>query len=301
MPRTAVAGTLLSLLLALTSCSSVDQASTSDSSSPEPSVPTLTPIQLPPEGPPTGKLFADLRQSSRDAALGRMEVWIGNDTRRDVTPTRISYTDPRFRAPILGERLRLNPSRSERGYPLTLPLVPTCGARVSAGRVSVAYDDKRVELAVTDDNDIVARYVAGRCLELAVSKVADLRFADEVSSAGSGKGSTGTLTLVVRPAGVPGHVLTIDSLGGTPLFSAVGSSAWRPRARIRSDGPVQQIVLPVQPARCDDHVFMEAAGATAFLVRLHLDGEPGQLIIRMSPAGASNAISFARKSCGLDD
>ena len=52
------------------------------------------------EGPPTGRLVADLRQSSRDAALGRMEVWIGNDTARDLTPTRITYTDPRFRRPV---------------------------------------------------------------------------------------------------------------------------------------------------------------------------------------------------------
>ena len=38
-----------------------------------------------------------------------MEVWIGNDTRRDVTPTRILYSDPRFRRPVPGERLRLTP------------------------------------------------------------------------------------------------------------------------------------------------------------------------------------------------
>ena len=55
----------------------------------------------------------------------------------------------------------------------------------------------------------------------------------------------------------------------------------------------------MQPARCDDHVFMESGGATAFLVDLHLDGRPGQLLLRMSPAGASAAIAFARDSCGL--
>lgn len=94
-------------------------------------------------------------------------------------------------------------------------------------------------------------------------------------------------------------MLRIDSVGGTPLFSAAGSSTWAPRATVRGDDPVRRIELPVEPARCDDHVFMESGGATAFLVRLHLDGKPGQLVIRMSPAGASAAIAFARDSCGL--
>ena len=104
--------------------------------------------------------------------------------------------------------------------------------------------------------------------------------------------------LVARPTGLPGHVVTVDAVGGTPLLGAAGRP-WRPGTRIRGDGPVQRIELPVRPARCDDHVFMESGGATAFLVQLSLDGEPGQLVIRMSPAGASAAITFARSSCGL--
>lgn len=295
--RTAVGVLLVAVLLG---CGPSDQSDSNPSGTPEPTVPTLSPIQLPPKGPPSGRLFADLRQSSRDAALGRMEVWLGNDTAYDVTPTRISYVDPRFRGPLPGERLRTDPTRSERGYPLTLPARPACGAdRDSTGRLTVEHDGKRVVLEVTDDNDIVRRYLDSRCLELAVHEVADLRFADEVPTDGTGKGSTARLVLVVRPTGRPGHVLRIDSVGGTPLFSAAGSSTWAPRATVRGDDPVRRIELPVEPARCDDHVFMESGGATAFLVRLHLDGKPGQLVIRMSPAGASAAIAFARDSCGL--
>ena len=289
---------LLAALLCCTSCTRDDTARDARATSHEPSVPTLTPIPLPPEGPPTGRLYADLRQSSRDAALGRMEVWIGNDTRQDVTPTRIRYTDPRFRHAVAGERLRLNPSRSERGYPLTLPAAPACGRHRGPGTLSVTYVGRTVTLPVTDDNDIVARYVASRCLELAVDRVAVLRFADRVPVDGEGEGSTGTLVLVARPTGVPGHVLRIDTVGGTPLLGAAGGQ-WRPRAVVRSDGPVRRIGLPVRPARCDDHVFMESAGATAFLVSLHLDGRPGSLVVRMSPVGASAAIAFARDSCGL--
>lgn len=294
------------VLLTVAGCSSEPTATgptPTPTTPPGTAVPTLTPIPLPPPGPPSGKLIADLRQSSRDAALGRMEVWVANDTRRDVTPTRIAYRDIRFRRPVAGERLRLDPSRSERGYPLTLPDRPNCavhpGGRPSTPTVTVSNAGRRVVLAVTDDNDIVARYVADRCLRLAIARVADLRFADRVPSDGSA-GSPGTLTLVARPVGVPSHTLRIDSVGGTPLLGADGDADWSPRVLVRSDGPARRIPLTVRPARCDDHVFMESGGATAFLVRLHLDGIPGQLVLRMSPAGAANAIAFARTSCGLD-
>lgn len=294
-PR-AVAGLLLLVLAA--GCSSGE--SRENAAAPAtPVVSTLTPLPPPSQSPPTNRLYADLRQSSRDAALGRMEVWIGNDTTRDVTPTRIRYSDPRFRGPVAGERLRLNPARSERGYPLTLPGQPACGHRGTRGTVAVTYAGRTVVLRVADDNEVVQRYVDARCLSLAVARVADLRFSDRVAVDRPGAGSRGVLTLVARPTGAPGHLLTIDTVGGTPLLGAVGGDVWRPRARITGTGPTQRIELPVQPSRCDDHVFMESAGATAFLVALHLDGRPGRLVLRMSPAGASRAIGFARDSCGL--
>jgi hypothetical protein len=291
--RAAIGVLLLGVLAA--ACGAGDEPAGTPSS-PTTGVRTLTPLPPPPSEPPTGRLYADLRQSSRDAALGRMEVWLVNDTRHDLTPTRISYSDPRFRRPVAGERLRLDPSRSERGYPLALPGTPACGQQHGAGRLRVTYAGRTVTLPVTDDNDIVARYSASRCLELAVARVADLRFADPVPA--DAEGTTGTLSLLVRPTGVPGHELRIDTVGGTPLLGAAGE-AWRPRAVVRSDGPVRRIELPVQPARCDDHVFMESAGATAFLVSLRLDGKQGQLLLRMSPEGASTAIAFARDACGL--
>jgi hypothetical protein len=295
--RTGIAAVGLALLLALAGCGG-DAEPTSDGP-PSPSISTLSPLPMPSVGPPKGRLVADLRQSSRDAALGRFQVWIGNGLARAVDPTSIEYVDPRFRAPIPGERLRPNPSGSERGYPLALPSRPDCAARGTAGRVTMTYAGRTVRLAVEDEADVVARYVATRCFELAVARVATLSFADEVAVDQPGEGSVGTLVLVARPSGRPGGVLRIDSVAGTPLLSSRGEPVWRPGVTVRGDGPAQRIALPVIPARCDDHVFMESGGATAFRVRLHLDGEPGELVVRMSPAGASAAIGFARDSCGL--
>jgi hypothetical protein len=298
--RAAAALLLLALVPVAAGCGGADDRhSATPGAATSSALRTLTPIPLPPPGPPSGELHADLRQSSRDTALGRMEVWIDNDTARVITPTRIRYRDARFGAPVAGERLRANPSQSERGYPLTLPLRPACGRPARAATVEVRYAGRTVTLPVSDDNDIVQRYVDSRCLELAMDRVASLHFSDRVSVDHPGEGSTAVLTLVARPTGRRGHVLVVDRVGGTPLFGAADGSDWAPGARVRGDGPVRRIELPVQPARCDDHVFLEAAGATAFLVTLHLDGRAGLLVVRMDPRGSAAAIAFARDSCGL--
>jgi len=112
-------------------------------------------------------------------------------------------------------------------------------------------------------------------------------------------GANGTLTLVVQTTGVAGPALTIDTVSGTPVLSPVGTDVWRPEVTITGDQPPQRIDLPLKPTRCDAHAFAESGGATAFKIGLHLDGEPGQITLRMSPAGAANAIDFARASCGM--
>jgi hypothetical protein len=287
--------------LTLAACGDSSSPSAEPEAEPTSSISTLSPLPMPDMGPPPGELVADLRQASRDAALGRFQVWIGNGLPREITPTSIEYLDPRFRAPIPGERLRANPSDSERGYPLALPSRPRCGVRTGAApaTVAVAFDGRRVKIPVDDEADVVARYVASRCLEIAVSRVADLSFADEVPVDGSGEGSVGTLVLVARPTG-RGGPLIIDSISGTPVLTAQGSSAWRPEVYLRGDGPPRRIELPVVPNRCDAHAFLEAGGATAFIVHVHLSERSGTLVLRMSEEGAANAIRFARDSCGLE-
>ena len=74
---------------------------------------------------------------------------------------------------------------------------------------------------------------------------------------------------------------------------------WRPEATIRGTDAPSRIDLPLKPTRCDAHAFAESGGATAFKIGLHLDGEPGQITLRMSPAGAKHAIDFARAACGM--
>jgi hypothetical protein len=275
----------------------------------ETGIPTITVSALP-EAPPTGTLIADMRQSSRDAAAGRMEVWIDNDTTHDVTPTRITYLDARFRTPLKGKRLREIPAQSTRGFQFYLPARPTCGSSndVEAtldnplGRVEVEYDGHTETLEVADETDVAGRYTSARCLEIAIADVATISWADEVTD-GDPKdapvGSDGTLTLVLDTTGRPGATLTIDSIAGTPILSASGSDVWRPDVTITGTDEPLRVPLPLKPTRCDAHAFAESGGATAFKVNLTLDGEPGSIVLRMTPAGAANAINYARASCGL--
>jgi hypothetical protein len=285
----------LALAAAVAGCSNDHAPATAPE--PSPSISTLTPVQLPSPPPPTGRLLADMRQSSRDAAAGRMEVWVGNDTAREVRPSRLTYHDPRFRTTLRGTRLRAIPSQSERGFQLYLPARPACGHRTGTGTITLTYDGRTRTLPVEDSTDVAGRYTTARCLEIAVAQVADLSWDDDVPSGGE-KGDPGTLTLVVRPTGDAGPALTIDTVSGTPVLAPVGTDVWRPAATIHGDDPPSRIDLPIKPNRCDDHAFAESGGATAFKVGLHLGGSPGQITLRMTTPGARNAIDFARASCG---
>ena len=302
--RSPLLAAAVTLLLLLAACSSDDSApdagAPGPSSSTSTSIYTLTPIPLPDPSPPTGTLLADMRQSSRDAAANRFEVWINNDTAETITPTKVTYSDGRFRTELSGTRLRDIPSQSERGFPIYQPAQPACSSDATSGDVTVEYGDTSVTVPVEDETDVVGRYTSARCLEIAISDVASLSWADSVPADGDGgAGADGTLTLVVQPTGTAGPTLTIDTVSGTPVLSPVGTDVWRPDVTITGDQPSQRIDLPLKPTRCDAHAFAESGGATAFKIGLHLDGEPGQITLRMSPTGAANAISFARASCGM--
>ena len=295
--RTEVAALLATAAL-LTACTGDDTSANAPEPSPSRSIRTLTPIPLPPEPPPSGRLRADMRQSSRDAAAGRMEVWIDNDTAEQIQPTRITYADPRYRTTLRGTRLRPIPSQSERGYPLYLPRRPACDHPQGAGAITLTYGDTTKTLRVADSTDVAGRYSTARCLELAVAQVAHLSWDDDVAFDGK-KGHPGTLTLVVRPTGKAGPDLTIDTVSGTPVLAPVGADVWRPDVTIHGTDAPSRIDLPIKPNRCDAHAFAESGGATAFKIGLHLGGEPGQITLRMSVPGAKDAIDFARASCGM--
>lgn len=252
-------------------------------------IPALPPV---PEPPPTGRLLAEMRQSSHDAAAGQVEVWIDNDTHRDVVPTRIVYADPRFPAPLVAGRLRPAPAQAFRGFPLVLPARPRCGsdAPAGSGRVTVRVEGGGTFRGrVSDDTDVVGRYLAARCAELALTRVVRLSWLDRVE---------GSLLLRVEPTGVPGTVELL-SVGGSHLLGSADGRPWAPGVVVRGDDAPSTVALSVRPARCDVHAFMEGGNATAFRVGYAVDGAPGTLLLRMDPDGAAAAIAYARAECGL--
>ena len=264
---------------------------------PSTSISTLTPISLPPPPPPSGDLLADMRQSSLDAARAQMQVWVDNDTAALVRPRRIVYRDPRLPRPVRAQRLRAIPSQAERGFVLPLPADPACGTARGATSLRVTFRSRaepgrvlhRV-LPVADETDVVGRYLGTRCQEIAVARVARLRWADRVPYDGQ-LGHPARLLLRIDPVGSPADTLRIDTVAGTPMLGAVGAAYWSPSVTVHGDDPPSTLSLPLQPSRCDDHIFMEGGGSTAFRLTLSVDGRPGQLVLRMSPRGAATRSS----------
>ena len=80
-------------------------------------------------------------------------------------------------------------------------------------------------------------------------------------------------------------------------ISTEGGAVWRPDLTVRATDPPTELPLTMMPARCDDHVFMEGGGMTAFKIHLLLDGKPLDLVVRMSDAGAAATYAFVRDSC----
>ncbi|MBF4163446.1 hypothetical protein [Nocardioides acrostichi] len=288
-------------LLLAAACGSHDAPTDAVSSAvPSPSVSTLPPLPPASPEPPTGRFVGDMEQSSLDAAAGQMQVWVDNDTRRDYTPTRIVYSDPRFRAPVVATRLRDEPAQARRGFPLALPADPRCDvdAPDGSGRLVVQTTAGRTfRLPVLDEAGVVQRWVTSRCSELALERVVRISWAPRVDDGGVVKGEIGTLTLRLRPTGGPGRAV-IETVGGSHLLGADDGQTWSPRVVVHGTDARSTVSLSMLPARCDDHAFMEGGNATAFRVNFTVDGEPGQVLLRMSPAGTTHAIEYARAACG---
>ena len=306
-PRVRRAAAVLPLLLLLAGCGGNDDDSSpaaGPEASPSKSIYTLTAIPMPPKPPPSGKLIADIEQSSRDGAANRFQVWIDNDTDATITPTKVTYQDDRFRAALPGTRLRDIPSQARRGFPIYQPDHPACARTADGGTVTVEYtvdgEHKSETVAVSDEAEVIQRLASAACLELGIEKIAHLSWADEVTASGDGgKGSVGTMTRVIDTTGKPGPTLVIDSIAGNPVLSPGELGVFNANLTITGDQPPQRVPVPVLPTRCDAHAFGESGSFAAFAFNVHLDGKPGQFVLRLGQTGAVNAINYAKASCGF--
>jgi hypothetical protein len=133
-----------------------------------------------------------------------------------------------------------------------------------------------------------------------VDKIVHLSWSDDITASGDGgKGSVGTMTLLVDTTGRPGSTLVIDSIVGNPVLSPGEHGVFNANLTITGDQPSQRVPVPLRPTRCDAHAFGESGSFNAFAFNVHLDGQPGQFVLRLGPTGSANAINFAKGSCGF--
>jgi hypothetical protein len=285
--------------LALGGCASSGSGAAPTSPSPSP-VKTLTMLPAP-EEPLSGKLTAELQQSSRDVALGRFQVWITNGLDHGIKPQRIVYRDDLLTRPVLGGRLRALPSGSYRGYTLDL-VEPRCGGEETGATVTVHYHEKVVTIPVEDETQVVGRWSAERCAELAIDRIARLEWTSGIRIEGSGSDAVALFRLTATPTRRGSGSFTIDTVGGTPLFTSAEGDFWTVGKKIRSDGPEVTLELPAQPARCDAHSFGSATGGTTYFVNVTIAGSgPAQIRLAMSPEVTAEAFAYAAEACGWDE
>ena len=245
-------------------------------------------------------LTAELTQDSRDTARDRIAVVLANEGSTEVVPESIDLVDPRLSEPLVGERLRAVPPGGERRFPL--PLVdpvcagPASGSVAEQGRLGVRVGSETVEVPVVDDVGVVPRWVQRRCAELDVAAVAELRFTEVRPRDEGGPVASADLVLTATPSGKGSGAYVIESVAGTPVFTAVGEP-WAPGVTVSADGEPLEVALPARPARCDGHVFGESAGATSFLVAVRLDGERREVLVRMSPEVSAEVLDLAVEIC----
>jgi hypothetical protein len=296
----AVAGVLVALV-ALAGCTSPDSGPGAADPTSAPSSPTKT-LTLPPpsEKPLSGTLTAELQQSSRDVALGRFQVWITNGLDHQIRPRRIVYRDGLLTQPVMGGRLRPIPSGSYRGYTLDL-VEPRCGRDVTAGvQLTVDFREDVLTIPVADETKVVGRWAEERCSEIAVERIAPLEWTSGIRIEGSGPDAVALFRLTAHPTGATGSY-TVDTVGGTPLFTSADGDFWTVDEKVDGRGQDVTMELPAQPARCDAHAFGAATGGTTFFVNVTIGKDrEAQIRLAMSPAVTAEAFAYAAEACGWD-
>ena len=129
------------------------------------------------------------------------------------------------------------------------------------------------------------RWADERCDEIAIERIADLEWTSGIEVQGSGSEAVALFRLTATPTGrAGGGAFTVDTVGGTPLFTSADGDFWTVGQRVRSDGPVVTMELPAQPARCDSHSFGAATGGTTFFVNITIgQSRAAQIRLAMSP------------------
>ena len=300
---------LLASSLALAGCAADEGSSATGAPASAPSSPTAsaapTLSMLPmPSKTLSGGLTAELQQSSRDVALGRFQVWITNGLDHEITPRKIVYRDDLLVRPVVGERLRTIPSGAYRGYPLKL-IEPRCHGEETGATVTVDYGEEEVDVEVEDETSVVGRWSKARCAEVAIDRIAPLEWTSGIEVQGSGADAIALFRLTAHPTGRGGSY-TVDTVGGTPLFTSADGDFWTVDQEIDGAGSDVTMELPAQPARCDAHAFGSATGGTTFFINLTIAGHgpdsgPAQFRLAMSPEVTSETYAYAAEACGWDE
>lgn len=157
------------------------------------------------------------------------------------------------------------------------------------------------ELPAIDPFGVLPRTNAELCLAAVAAAAADIVLEQGLELAADGR--TAVVRLVLAPAqgaaaALPGPpLLTVHSVGGTPLLAEDAAAPWPRDVTVHAGGPAVTLPLRVRPARCDPHSVAEDKVGTLLPLTVTAGGRSGVLKVAADPQLRAELYDFVTSAC----
>lgn len=269
-------------------------------------VPTEAPTGTPgtlteaPEG-----LSFSVYQTRFDANARQLQFHIDNQSGETVTFTGVRLDSPLFDSPVTWQGESTVEDGRARDLKASLPAAacPRPMETDATASFDFVLGDGRngtVTVVPGDPMEILASLTAADCLDAALQLHADLEI---ISLTATGKeGEAASMVLQLTPSSAPGE-LHLETIEGTNLLALLDDDGTQVDERsldltVSADSPPQQLVLRLEPTRCDPHAIAEDKQGTLFpLVFTTSEGEGGKVRIAAPDAIRSQLYAFVADFC----
>ncbi|KSU77874.1 hypothetical protein AS031_07355 [Pseudarthrobacter enclensis] len=157
------------------------------------------------------------------------------------------------------------------------------------------------EIPATDPFSVLPRTSAELCLAVDVAAAADIVLEQGLEPSADGR--TAVVRLVLTPAqGMaadrPGRpLLTVHSVGGTPLLAEDPAKPWPRDVTVHAGGPAVTLPLTVRPARCDPHAVAEDKVGTLLPLTVTAGAHSGVLKVSADAQLRAELYDFVTSAC----
>ncbi|MBT2514795.1 hypothetical protein [Arthrobacter sp. ISL-30] len=260
--------------------------------------------------PPLGEdpLLAKLDQFRDNYSRRIVEIQLQNQGKDTVIVRGAEVQSTQFEDPIrwapgskgtVGEGTAI-PAGQTKSLPAPLPKArcsqqsPTAWGTTPSARLSLQGQDSAVVLPVTDPFGVLDRNHGEMCLEQETARVARLELAPSLEVLPGGE--TAVMRLAAIPQGGAGS-FTIESIQGTTLLAEDPARPWPRNIEVTASGDTRELMLFVQPNRCDAHAVAEDKVGTLIPIHVSINGIRGTLRIPADSGLRGRLYDFVVSAC----